>query len=195
MVNRKPCGEYQATCHREQGENAKPNEVDEFPQKLVRLNRGCYGTLASNYNLLFGKPNVQFYEGIERLNLIYDDILEINQNISIISSPTIDEDRQEVLHIIKKQIEKQVAQNIKTRAITPFSEGQKTSTPISEDEKYLITRKIVPAEKLKIPAQIIIYGDKVAITNFKETIISVLIESKYITETFRIMFDYIWQHD
>lgn len=152
-------------------------------------------SLSSNYNLLFGKPNVQFYEGIEGLNLIYNDILEINQNISIISSPTINEDRQEVLHLIKKQIEKQVVQNIKTRAITPFSEGQKTSTPISEDEKYLITRKIVPAEKLKIPAQIIIYGDKVAITNFKETIISVLIESKYIAETFRIMFDYIWQHD
>jgi len=152
-------------------------------------------SLSSNYNLLFGKPNVQFYEGIEGLSLIYDDILETNQDISIISSPAIDEGRQEVLHLIKEQIEKQVAQNIKTKAITPFSEGQKTSTPISEDEKYLITRKIVPAEKLKIPAQIIIYGNKVAITNFKETIISVLVESKYIAETFRIMFDYIWQID
>ena len=54
-------------------------------------------SLSSNYNLLFGKPNVQFYEGIKGLNLIYDDILENNQNISIISSPTIDEDRKEVL--------------------------------------------------------------------------------------------------
>lgn len=38
------------------------------------------------------------------------------------------------------------------------------------------------------------YGDKVAITNFKESIITVLVESKYIAETFRIMFDYIWNH-
>lgn len=151
-----------------------------------------FGTLASNYNLLSGKPNVQFYEGISGLKKIYDDILDMGQDIRVISSP-IDENRLDVLHLIKEQIEKQTAKNIRTRAITPLG-SQKIATPISEDEKFMITRKEIPAEKLHLPAQIILYGDKVAITNFKESVVSVLIESKYIHETFVKMFEYIWNH-
>ncbi len=153
-----------------------------------------FGTLSSEFNALLGKPNIQFYEGIEGIQKVHEDILEISQDILVISSP-IDEGRQEVLHLIKEQIEKQVAKNIKTKAIAQHKDGQKVATPIHEDEKYLITRKKVPLEKLNIPAQIILYGDKVAITNFKEGIVTVVIESKYITETFRVMFDYIWNHD
>lgn len=147
--------------------------------------------LSSSYNMLFGKPNVQFYEGLEGLRKVYDDILEIGQDILVISAPT-GEGKENILHLVREQIEKQVAQNIKTKAITSHGSGA-TATPVSEDEKYLITRKMVPAEKLKIPAQIIIYGDKVAITNFKETIITVLMESKYIKDTFSTIFEYMWE--
>ena len=150
------------------------------------------GQFSSLFNLLSGKPNVQFYEGVDGLHNVYNDILDIGQDICVISSP-IKEHRTEVLHIIREQIEKQAAQNIKTKAITPISGEQKVATPITEDKKYLITRKEVPAEKLNIPAQIIIYGDKVAITNFKEGLITIVMESKYIRETFEKMFEYIWE--
>ena len=152
-----------------------------------------YGSLASSFNLLQSKPNVQFFEGIEGLQRVYDDILDVNQNIMVISSP-VDETRHNNLQIIREQITKQKAQNIRTRAITPIGIQIELATPVHADNENLITRKIVPADKLKIPAQIIIYQDKVAITNFKESIITVLIESKYINETFRIMFEYIWNH-
>src|SRR3989344_5645090 len=154
--------------------------------------QNVFGTLASNYNLLSGKPNVQFYDGVDGLKKIYDDILDIGQDIGVISSP-ISENRTDVLHLIREQIEKQVAKNIKTKAITQIGD-HKTATPIDEDEKFMITRREIPTEKLHIPAQIILYGDKVAITNFKESIISILIESKYIKETFEKMFEYIWDH-
>ena len=133
---------------------------------------------------------MQFFEGVEGLKKIYDDILSIGQEIRVISSP-IEEGRKEILHLIREQIQKQVAQNIKTKAITPIGH-QEIATPVAEDEKYLITRKIVPKDELHIPAQIIIYGEKVAITNFKEGFINVLMESKYIADTFRIMFEYMW---
>lgn len=148
--------------------------------------------LSSSYNLLLGKPNVQFYEGEQGLKNVYNDILEIGEDIMVISSP-IEEGRQNVLHLIREQIEKQVAKNIKTKAITPLG-GQKIATQITDDEKFLISRKEIPKEKLHIPAQIIVYGDKVAITNFKESMITVVMESKYINETFRRIFDYIWNH-
>lgn len=152
-----------------------------------------FGLLASSFNLLSGKPNIQFFEGVEGLQRVYDDILETNQHIRVISSP-IHHGKQEALHLIREQIIKQAVQKIQTKAITPHAEGQtETTTPVSEDKKYLITRKIVPAEKLNIPAQVIVYGDKVAITNFREDVITVVIESKYIAETFRLMFEYMWE--
>lgn len=152
-----------------------------------------FGLLASSFNLLSGKPNIQFFEGVEGLQRVYGDILETNQHISVISSP-IHHGKQEVLHLIREQIKKQAAQKIQTKAITPHTATEYPSTtPVREDETHLITRKIVPAEKLNIPAQVIVYSDKVAITNFKEGIITVLIESKYIAETFRMMFEYMWE--
>jgi len=152
-----------------------------------------FNSMSSSYNLLLGKPNVQFFDGIDGVKRVYEDILDIGKDIKVISSP-IDENRTEILHLIREQIERQVANNIRTKAITPLK-GQKIATPITEDEKYLITRKQLPADKLNIPAQIIIYGEKVAITNFKENIITVIIESKYIHETFSTLFEFVWGHE
>ena len=151
-----------------------------------------YGKLVSAFNLFQGKPNVQFFEGMQGLQRIYDDILEVNQDIQIISSPV--DEREDALDLIREQINRQKERNIRTKAITPIGIQKEFATPLGQDEHFLITRKSVPAEQLKIPAQIIIYGDRVAITNFKESVITILVESKYITETFRIMFDYIWNH-
>ncbi len=152
----------------------------------------AFGELSSSFNLLMGKPNVQFFEGTDGIRKVYDDILEVNKDICVISSPS---DKEEALHLlIREQIHKQVAQNIRTRAITPIGHAQKTSLSPEEDSKRLVERKKVSAEKLNIPAQIIMYGDKVAITNFKEEFITVIIESAYIFQTMQTLFDYIWNH-
>lgn len=168
------------------------NKKNEVSTALDGLNT-VFASLTSNYNILLGKPSIQFYDGPEGLKIVYEDILDTGKDILVISSP-IDEGRADVLHLIREQINKQVAQNIRTKAITPI-EGQQIATPITEDEKFLISRKQVPAEQLHIPAQIIIYGEKVAITNFKESMLTVVIDSKYIRETFTKIFDYIWDKD
>jgi len=150
----------------------------------------AYGSFASAFNMLQGKPNVQFYEGIDGLKNVYNEILETGEDIKVISSPAT-EGREDIRSIIKTQIRQQAALGIKTKAITPLKEGG-ANERTQEDKDNLITRKVVSMEKLNIPAQIIIYGDKVGITNFKDSIITVVIESKYITETFGAMFDYMW---
>lgn len=166
------------------------NKKSEF-EETEKSFGSFYGKLVSDFNMLSGKPSVQFLEGLDGLQKVYDDILDINQDIRVISSP--EQDREHALDLIREQIRKQKTMNIRTKAITPLG-NQKVATPIEEDAQHLITRKSVPIEKLNIPAQIIIYGDKVAVTNFKETVITVLIESKYISETFVKMFEYIWNH-
>jgi HTH-type transcriptional regulator, sugar sensing transcriptional regulator len=177
-----------------------PRNIKEMiEKKKQKLNHAfsdfsdIFGKLSSEFNALTGKPNIQFYEGMEGLELIYQEILDIGENIMVISSPLgKDDEKRDAL--IKHQIEKQGSNNIKTRAITPLP-SPFTEERVKEDQRNLIERKIVDIKKLNIPAQIIMYSDKVAITNFKESLITVLIESKYISETFKIMFEYIWKQD
>ncbi len=151
-----------------------------------------FGLLSSKYNALQGKPNINYLEGIHGLNYVYEDIIDINQDIKIISSPIKYEYRDKVLEIIDKQTDRQAKNNIKTQAITPRDLINKKPINIDTDKKKLITRKLISKEKMNIPAQIIICGDKTFITSFKETIITVTIESKYISETMKAMFDHIW---
>lgn len=166
----------------------KKKEIEHASTDLNKI----FSDLSSNFNSLLGKPNIQFYEGMDGIEKTYEDILDVGKDISIISAP-IHKEKTDILEFIKKQIKEQVSQNIKTRAITPLQNINIIDTVI--DEKNLITRKKIPAEKLNIPAQIIIYGDKVSIINFKEEVVTVLIESKYITETFKTMFEYIWNRE
>ena len=130
---------------------ARKERTEEAFQAMEKVS----GQFASLFNMLSGKPSVQFHEGVAGLQKVYDDILDVGEDIFIISSP-INEGRQEVLPIIREQIKKQIAQKIRTRAIPPLADGQTLATPVAEDEKHLIMLKAVPAEILIIPAQIII---------------------------------------
>lgn len=149
-----------------------------------------FGSVVSQYNILLGKPNVRYYEGVDGIKEIYTDILDTGKDILIISSSAKD-NRCEILPLIRDQIKKQVERNIHVKAITQIVEHE-IATPTNDDFKNLITRKQINQEKLSIPSQIIIWGDKVAITNFKESIITVIIDSKYIRDTFSVLFDFIW---
>ncbi|MEK7645232.1 MAG: helix-turn-helix domain-containing protein [Patescibacteria group bacterium] len=167
--------------------HSKKAELDRASDTLGQV----FGELTSDFNLLLGKPNVQFFEGHDGIKKVYADILETNKDISVISSAS---DKGETLHLIREQIKKQVAQNIRTRAITPIGHEHELSHSPEDDAKLLVERKKVSAEKLNIPAQIIMYENKVAITNFKEEFITVVIESAYIYQTMQTLFDYVWNH-
>lgn len=171
------------------------NLIDNKKSEIILASKSVddiFGLLSSKYNALQGKPNINYLEGIQGLNYAFEDILDINQDIKIISSPIEYEYREKVLEIIDRQTDRQAKNNINTQAITPRDLINKKPLDVDIDKKKLITRKLIPKEKMNIPAQIIICGDKTFITSFKETIITVTIESKYISETMRAMFDHIW---
>jgi len=165
----------------------KKSELDRASDTLEQI----FGELTSNFNLLLGKPSIQFFEGYDGIKKVHDDILDTGKDICVISSPS---NKGETLRLIREQIKKQVAQNIRTRAITPVGHEHEIYHSPEDDAKSLVERKKVSAEKLNIPAQIIMYENKVAITNFKEDLITVIIESVYIFQTMQTLFDYVWNH-
>lgn len=176
---------------------AHPTKINELLRKreeelkLVQLNMdGMMGKMASLYNLAAGRPNVQFFEGIEAIDRLYDDIIAEEQDIKLIRS-SFDDDRPEIAERIKKQIERQVTAGIKVRAITPEVPAALTNIK-NVDSKRLVERVLLPRDTFSLPSQIIIYGDKVAITSFRKFVITTIIHDLDIKETFDLIFNLLW---
>lgn len=146
--------------------------------------------LTSRWNLVYHRPAVRYYEGLSGLNEIYEDIIREGADILLIRS-VYDDDKPDLNKLVQKQIACQVERGIKTRALTPID--VETYKTISEfDEARLVERRLAPEGELMLPGQVMIYGDKVAITDLKDSMVSTLIENRNVAETFKQLFEYMW---
>lgn len=152
---------------------------------------GVLGQLSSDFNLVSGQPGVSFFEGVDGLDKVYKDIILIGKDILLFRS-IYDEDHPELAKLLSQQIKRQVAKGIHTLALTPLAEDT-PATILNSDEKNLVTRRIVPKEQFVLDSQIIIYGNKVAIISLKNKIISTIIDNEDINNTWRVIFNYIWE--
>lgn len=160
----------------------KLTEIENDKDSLTRT----ISNFSNLYNTLEGKPNIQFLIGAEGLKTIYKDIIFEKTDIKIFRSNKDDIDS-EIKPLIENQIEKQVENNINTKLISPIK------TTEESDKKRKTTRRIISEDKYHLPAQIILYGkNKVAITSFDKYMISTLIESDSIKETFEQIFEIMW---
>lgn len=150
-------------------------------------------SLLSLYHLSSQKPSVRYYEGLEGLKRVYEDILRTGEDIRLIRS-VYDNDREDLNRTVRAQVKKQVKAGIRVRMLAPLTRN--TAVRLAEDKANLINRRILPAEGFRLPAQVILYGDAVALTDLKnpDAIISTVIDNKNITETFRVIFEYMWEH-
>lgn len=151
---------------------------------------GVLGKLISDFNTRSGTPGIRILADISGIEELYEDILNEGQPIKLIRSP-LDTQLPEVEQLLNKQIEDQKKLGIKVQLIGPMMEN--TPERMVLDKENLITRRIVPKEKLAPPAQIIIYANKVAITSYKDVVITTIIENVAIRETFVAVFDYLWE--
>ncbi len=146
--------------------------------------------MVSKYNLISGKPNVQFFEGKKGLKKVYEDIISTKKDISLFRSAH-DKDHTETLSLIQNQLKKQASYHIKTKAITPEKDGSKNAI-ITGDDTNLVERRVLKKSEFSIPAQIIVFGNKVGITSFKNGIFTTIIDNKDISESFQKIFDQLW---
>ena len=148
------------------------------------------GELGALFNLNQDKPAIYFYEGLDGIRFLNKDILLTKMNIRLIRSP-LDNNTDELNNHTRRNIEERAYIGINTKLIVPIKNTQSTILP-EWDKKHLIERVRVPRDELNNPAQVVIYGSKVAITSFKDSMITTVINDKSIAETFTMMFDSIW---
>ncbi|KKQ35826.1 MAG: hypothetical protein US50_C0004G0015 [Candidatus Nomurabacteria bacterium GW2011_GWB1_37_5] len=149
-----------------------------------------FQSMTSDFNTAHHRPNVRFYEGVEGLKETYKEILDEAKEVFVLRSLHDHQDK-EVAELVAGQIKKQAEAGINSYVLSPaLPHMQKAAYMMNLERK--ITRKILPKEKFTLPAQVIIFGNKVSITSFQKEMITTIVENSAIAQTFRVIFNNLW---
>lgn len=140
-------------------------------------------SIISSYNNGLNRPSISFYEGVEGFRKIYDDILAEGKPIYIIASSTKLPEYQKIIQEYKKRQEEV--------GIVRYAIVQRDNDSNIKYEKQDKKVKKILREDLDLPGQILIYGDRVAITNFTEEVSHFVIKNKSVSRLFLKMFSFI----
>jgi hypothetical protein len=143
-----------------------------------------------SYNQARHQPHISFYEGLDGLATVYKMVLDEAKKVHVIRSRH-DYDNQDVRKMVTEYIIKQAEYGIESYVLSPLLPHM-DSTPHIYSKKKKSARKVIPIGKFDLPAQIIIYNNKVCITSFADEIVTTITESQAIAQTFKVLFAYIW---
>lgn len=182
-----------------------PNSPEEI-EKLIQSKKSMLSqaklnfeiiknSLISNYTLIENKPLISTYEGIEGLKKVYEDVNYTGDTLLLYRSQ-FENQSEKLGEVIDDQMIKQVNLGIKTKVIGPPYKDTKAMKKIytEYDKHRLVEQRFITEVNFTLPAQIMVYGSKVAISTIKKDIITTLIDNKYIADTLRIIFESLWNY-
>lgn len=176
-----------------------PREI----QKLLELKEDQINTakntfeilvdsLQSKYNIVSDKPVITYLEGVSGLQKLYQDINDTGEDILLLRS-TYDDKRKDVDRLVQKQLIAQVKRGIHAKVIGPPEKDAKDLYK-EYDKLRLVEEHFISKFPFDIPAQIVIYGNKTAVATIRKNIIITLVDNVEVTQTFRVLFNFIWQY-
>lgn len=184
--------------------DGKRRLVPETPEKLVSLMQerekemaldrarleDALPELKSMYMFRAAKPQIKIYQGKGGLKSVFDDLIRsLKRNGSYVGYATMREELGE-LHLYFEDFKKQCEKHkINYRMIIPVEQEryERGVKPEHKDKFAYIANWEFPFSN-----EIFIYRDKVSIMSFKDQI-GVIIESKKISETQRLIFELAWR--
>jgi sugar-specific transcriptional regulator TrmB len=150
--------------------------------------------LNSRYYLSENKPLINVKEGTDGLKYLYNDINNIGKDILLIRSH-FDSTREDIKKMTASQIVAQVKRGIRAKVINPIKESQiKEAKTLYEkyDKPRLVEERFIIKPQIILPSQILIYSNKTSMTTIKERVITTIIDNYDITQTFRMLFSFMW---
>jgi sugar-specific transcriptional regulator TrmB len=163
--------------------------VEEAKEAKTAL-EGTLAKLISDFNTVAGSPGVRILEGVAGVAELLEDELNEGQPLKLIRSPQ-DMASPELNDLMTKHIKERIKLKIPVRSIGPLTGFTKQF--IGSDPERYVERRVVPAEDLSIPAAVVIYANKVAITSYDGVLMTTIIENTAIRQTFEIIFEYLWK--
>jgi sugar-specific transcriptional regulator TrmB len=148
------------------------------------------GSLSSKFNLIAGKPNVQFFEGKEGIAKVLRDSL--TSQTEILTFADNEAVNKYYPDLNKENVEARKKNNIKKRIIsidTPYIHEL-----AKNDDPTVTERRVIDSiEKFSVAMQI--YDNKITyITLDPERAIGVIVEDKAIYEMQKIIFETLWKN-
>jgi sugar-specific transcriptional regulator TrmB len=147
--------------------------------------------MISNYNLMFNKPGVKYYEGLEGIKKVLWDTLTSKETIMAYS------DIEAVDKFIPSLNDEYVA---KRKKLMVKKRGLILDTPFSRKflENYypeITENRYIPGDLYPFSTLLQVYDNKIAyITLSEESLIGVLIEDKNIYQMHKSLFEFAWRH-
>ncbi|MFA6514679.1 MAG: helix-turn-helix domain-containing protein [Candidatus Paceibacterota bacterium] len=153
------------------------------------------GALSSKFNLLSGKPNVQFYEGKDGVEKVLEDTL--NAKGEVLTYADIEIVEKYFKKINEQYVAKREKFNIKKRALiieNDFSKKFFNDLYNKDPEYFSITDvKMAKTSIYEVEGAIQIYENKIGIiTISNENLISIIIEDERINKLFKSMFEALY---
>lgn len=137
------------------------------------------------------KPKIRFYEGVEGVKTVYNDIVKKSGGSMVYVSSF--EDMAETLpaSFLESFFKRKVKNRVWARGIMPS--GKQAAERSKNNKKELRESIIVPFEEFPIRGEVIVYEDKVAITSLTDEKISIIIESQQNAENQRAIINLLWK--
>ena len=133
-------------------------------------------------------PGARTLEGKEGLEEVYRDILRVKKDVYFLRTNADESfwhDNGENYDFLEQYREQRTLLGIKTYALTPVTPKAVKRTRSGKDNAWNFERTWMPKDDYTAPAEVWVYGDKVAICTYGETQISTIIASPAIAEAMR----------
>ena len=154
---------------------------------------GVMNQMISTYNLISGKPNVQFFEGEEGVWKVLDDSLTSSETIDAYSD--IESIEKYIPEINKKYVEKREKLRVKKRGLildTAKARQLLSGYHTEITENRFIKCSIAPSQTQTI---IQIYDNKVSFITLGENIMfGTIIENTHIYSLHKYLFECLWEN-
>lgn len=163
-----------------------PDKITGMLQDRMQTFLAALPELKSIYNYAPNKPKVRFYEGIDEVKQIYEQLVHVKAYDCIYSPDFL----LPIWGQYSNDLGRRVAQNgVEAREILAS-----TIKPVGYEKYYkkpLQQIKYLP-ESVKLSTDIVLYENKLALVSYDHNIHTVVIEGSGIVSTHKTMFDLLW---
>ena len=142
--------------------------------------------LTSKYKLSVGKPTIKYFEGLDGIKDVFEDIYSPKE--VVYGCVDLEQaDKALPAYIVNKLIPKRIKNQVK--AISFVADSKQARQIKKDDQNQLRETHLVDQEKYPLPAEIDVYEDKIAMLTFtKGDFLGLLIENEDLATTLKSIF-------
>ncbi|QQR83297.1 BlaI/MecI/CopY family transcriptional regulator [Candidatus Peregrinibacteria bacterium] len=171
-----------------------PKRFMQMAEEKMDRTKNLIPQLVSMMNTHAFKPKIKFYEGVEGIKAIFEDVLTTKDEV--LGYTNIKYVTELFPNYFKQYCHKKVHNGIKTRYITPSTEEGVDIIDDFYPKKYdpnLLEILMVNRHEFNFENEIAIYGNKVAIMSLNaDELIGLLVESSTVAHSMKSIFDLAW---